>query len=83
MALILSSLSANTILKEVSLRVTISLPCCSCIVNPRHTMKEACRQVDMGYAALMFCCNEGLVPGVKRDRRAASLTTATPPGSTG
>ena len=46
-------------------------------------MKEACRQVDMGYAALMFCCNEGLVPGVKRDGRAASLTTATPPGSTG
>ena len=46
-------------------------------------MKESCRQVDMGYAVLMFCCNEGLVPGVKRDGRAASLTTATPPGSTG
>ncbi|MGN0747881.1 MAG: MerR family transcriptional regulator [Aristaeellaceae bacterium] len=30
-------------------------------------MKEACRQVGMGYEALKFYCNEGLVPGVKRD----------------
>ena len=32
-------------------------------------MKEACRQVGMGYEALKFYCNEGLVPGVKRDER--------------
>ena len=30
-------------------------------------MKEACRQVGMGYETLKFYCNEGLVPGVKRD----------------
>ena len=32
-------------------------------------MKEACQQVGMGYEALKFYCNEGLVPGVKRDER--------------
>lgn len=31
------------------------------------TMKEVCEQVGMGYEALKFYCNEGLVPGVKRD----------------
>lgn len=31
------------------------------------TMKEVCEQMGMGYEALRFYCNEGLVPGVKRD----------------
>lgn len=32
-----------------------------------YKMKDVCRQVGMGYEALKYYCNQGLVPGVKRD----------------
>ncbi len=31
-----------------------------------YTMKQACEATGMGYEALKFYCNEGLVPNVKR-----------------
>lgn len=34
-----------------------------------YSMKEACTLTNMTYENLKFCCNEGLVPNVKRDRR--------------
>ena len=33
-----------------------------------YTMMQVCRELDMTYQTLKFYCNEGLVPGVKRDR---------------
>lgn len=32
-----------------------------------YTMMQVCREVNMTYQTLKFYCNEGLVPGVKRD----------------
>lgn len=32
-----------------------------------YTMMQVCRELDMTYQTLKFYCNEGLVPGVKRD----------------
>lgn len=32
------------------------------------TMKDTCTQVGLTYEALKFYCNQGLVPGVKRDQ---------------
>lgn len=32
-----------------------------------YTMMRVCRELDMTYQTLKFYCNEGLVPGVKRD----------------
>ncbi len=34
-----------------------------------HTMLEACEAAGLTYQTLKFYCNEGLVPGVKRDNR--------------
>lgn len=34
-----------------------------------HTMLEACEEAGLTYQTLKFYCNEGLVPGVKRDGR--------------
>ncbi|MDF7663811.1 MerR family transcriptional regulator [Bifidobacterium sp. ESL0763] len=31
------------------------------------TMKETCERIGMNYEALKFYCNEGLVPGLKRN----------------
>lgn len=33
----------------------------------KFTMKEACEQTGLSYETLKFCCNQGLVPNVKRD----------------
>ena len=33
-----------------------------------YSMKEACERTGFSYEALKFYCNEGLVPGVQRDR---------------
>jgi len=33
-----------------------------------YNMKDVCQEVGMTYEALKFYCNEGLVPGVKRDK---------------
>lgn len=33
-----------------------------------YTMMQVCRELDMTYQTLKFYCNEGLIPGVKRDR---------------
>lgn len=35
-------------------------------MNNLLTMKQACEATGMGYEALKFYCNEGLVPNVKR-----------------
>ncbi len=32
-----------------------------------YTMKQACERTNMRYETLKFYCNQGLVPGVKRD----------------
>ncbi len=32
-----------------------------------YTMMQVCRELGMTYQTLKFYCNEGLVPGVKRD----------------
>lgn len=32
-----------------------------------YTMMQVCRELDMTYETLKYYCNEGLVPGVKRD----------------
>ena len=32
-----------------------------------YTMKEACEKTGLSYETLKFYCNQGLVPGVKRD----------------
>lgn len=32
------------------------------------TMKQVCSRVGMRYETLKFYCNEGLVPGVRRDK---------------
>lgn len=32
-----------------------------------YTMKEACKATGLSYDTLKFYCNEGLVPGLKRD----------------
>ncbi len=32
-----------------------------------YTMMQVCRELDMPYQTLKYYCNEGLVPGVKRD----------------
>lgn len=32
-----------------------------------YTMKEVCTQTGMPYETLKFYCNQGLIPGVKRD----------------
>ena len=32
-----------------------------------YTMMQVCRELDMTYQTLKFYCNEGLIPGVKRD----------------
>lgn len=32
-----------------------------------YTMKDVCIQTGMAYETLKFYCNQGLVPGVKRD----------------
>lgn len=32
-----------------------------------YSMMQVCRELDMTYQTLKFYCNEGLVPGVKRD----------------
>ena len=32
-----------------------------------YTMMQVCRELDITYQTLKFYCNEGLVPGVKRD----------------
>ncbi len=32
-----------------------------------YTMMQVCRKLDMTYQTLKYYCNEGLVPGVKRD----------------
>ena len=34
-----------------------------------HTMLETCEEAGLSYQTLKFYCNEGLVPGVKRDGR--------------
>lgn len=33
-----------------------------------YTMMQVCRKLDMTYQTLKYYCNEGLIPGVKRDR---------------
>ena len=33
-----------------------------------YTMMQACKEVNMTYAALKFYCNAGLIPNVKRDK---------------
>ena len=33
-----------------------------------YTMMQVCRELDITYQTLKFYCNEGLVPGVKRDK---------------
>lgn len=33
-----------------------------------YTMMQACRELNITYQTLKYYCNEGLVPGVKRDR---------------
>lgn len=33
-----------------------------------YTMMQVCRELDMTYQTLKFYCNEGLIPGVKRDK---------------
>lgn len=32
-----------------------------------YTMKQACEKTGLSYETLKFYCNQGLVPGVKRD----------------
>lgn len=32
-----------------------------------YTMMQVCRELDMTYQTLKFYCNQGLIPGVKRD----------------
>ena len=32
-----------------------------------YTMMQVCRELDMTYQTLKYYCNEGLIPGVKRD----------------
>ncbi len=32
-----------------------------------YTMMQVCRELDITYQTLKYYCNEGLVPGVKRD----------------
>lgn len=32
-----------------------------------YSMKEACKETGLTYETLKFYCNQGLVPGVKRD----------------
>ena len=32
-----------------------------------YTMMQVCRELDMTYQTLKYCCNEGLIPNVKRD----------------
>lgn len=32
-----------------------------------YTMMQVCRELDMTYQTLKFYCNEGLIPGAKRD----------------
>ena len=34
-----------------------------------YTMKDACEKTGLSYETLKFYCNQGLVPGVKRDQR--------------
>lgn len=34
-----------------------------------HTMLEACEEAGLSYQTLKYYCNEGLVPGVRRDAR--------------
>ena len=34
-----------------------------------YSMKEACEKTGLSYETLKFYCNQGLVPGVKRDER--------------
>lgn len=33
-----------------------------------YSMKEACIEANMTYETLKFYCNQGLIPGVRRDR---------------
>lgn len=33
-----------------------------------YTMKQACEMTGLSYETLKYYCNEGLIPGVKRDR---------------
>lgn len=33
-----------------------------------YTMMQVCRELNITYQTLKYYCNEGLVPGVKRDR---------------
>lgn len=35
--------------------------------NFMHTMMQVCRELNITYRTLKYYCNEGLVPGVKRD----------------
>ena len=32
-----------------------------------YTMMQVCRELDMTYQTLKYYCNEGMIPGVKRD----------------
>lgn len=32
-----------------------------------YTMMQVCRELDMTYQTLKYYCNEGLIPGIKRD----------------
>ena len=32
-----------------------------------YTMMQVCRELDITYQTLKYYCNEGLIPGVKRD----------------
>lgn len=34
-----------------------------------YTMKETCEKTGLSYETLKFYCNQGLVPGVKRDAK--------------
>lgn len=34
-----------------------------------YTMKETCEKTGLSYETLKFYCNQGLVPGVKRDTK--------------
>ena len=39
-------------------------------------MKQACEQTGLTYDALKFYCNEGLVPGVRRDKNNRRISYA-------
>ncbi len=34
-----------------------------------YTMMQVCRELDITYQTLKYYCNEGLIPGVKRDSK--------------